>query len=91
MNFGSICFEGHIAKFGIREFEATTGLNCESLPLVEGEHGGPKNQNKRTKSIKPKPIEPSNNVGGRSLIFKSKNRMEFSMCNDERWPVYETD
>ena len=27
-------FEGHIAKFGIREYEAITRLNCGPLPQV---------------------------------------------------------
>ena len=27
-------FEGTIAKFGIKEFEAITGMNCGPLPLV---------------------------------------------------------
>ena len=28
-------FEGTIAKFDIRKFEAITGLNCDSLPIVD--------------------------------------------------------
>ena len=28
-------FEGTIAKFGIRKFEAITGLNCVPLPIVD--------------------------------------------------------